>query len=341
MRAQRPIVSAPGGDMKGTTLSGRLRRSLAVGTIAAACCSASAAAPVRAVEFYHRAFEHYFLSSASNEIAVLDSGAIAGWWRTSQRFYVDDAAGPGLVPVCRFFTAKFAAKASHFFTANAAECDALRLGGDWTYEGIAFYARPTEANGQCAAGTLPLLRLYNNGRKGAPNHAFTVDATKRDTLVAAGFVPEGTAFCVPVSADDAAARTMQLAGSSWEMPWAQPPYLPGFTSTFDTALWKDNGRLDEVDVRSLPAAIRHTTPGIWYGHAGFDPIAGGYVMVGSSGFTSGWGEGYLFDAVSGPKQSVCNSWIDWNLDTDFFGVRAHPFQPYLWSGCVTTEMIRK
>ena len=59
---------------------------------------------VRAVEYYHQAFEHYFVTANPAEIAALDSGVFQGWWRTGQRYRVDDAPGADLVPVCRFFT---------------------------------------------------------------------------------------------------------------------------------------------------------------------------------------------------------------------------------------------
>jgi serine protease len=101
----------------------------------------AAAEVVRAVEYYHQAFEHYFVTANPAEIAALDSGAVSGWWRTGQRYRVDDAPAEGLVPVCRFYTAAYAGKASHFFTASATECEHVKTMPDWTYGGTAFQPR--------------------------------------------------------------------------------------------------------------------------------------------------------------------------------------------------------
>ena len=93
---------------------------------------------VRAVEYYHQAFEHYFVTSNPAEIAALDSGVFSGWWRTGQRYRVETSPADGLAPVCRFFTSAYAGKASHFFTASAAECAHVKTMSDWTYEGVRF-----------------------------------------------------------------------------------------------------------------------------------------------------------------------------------------------------------
>ena len=112
----------------------------------------AAAEVVRAVEYYHQAFEHYFVTANPAEIAALDSGAFSGWWRTGQRYQVDTASADGLVPVCRFYTSAYAGKASHFFTASESECAHVRNMPDWTYEGVAFYARLPDAQGNCRRG---------------------------------------------------------------------------------------------------------------------------------------------------------------------------------------------
>jgi hypothetical protein len=115
---------------------------------------------VTAVEYYHQAFEHYFVTSNPAEIAALDTGMFQGWWRTGQRYRVDDAPAAGLEPVCRFYTAEFAGKASHFFTASAAECEYLKASPHWSYEGVAFYGRVPDAQDNCGAGTAAINRLW-------------------------------------------------------------------------------------------------------------------------------------------------------------------------------------
>jgi len=41
----------------------------------------------------------------------------------------------------------------------------------WEFENIAFYIELADANGSCAAGTIPLYRLYNDGMDGGPTTA--------------------------------------------------------------------------------------------------------------------------------------------------------------------------
>jgi hypothetical protein len=50
---------------------------------------------------------------------------------------------------------------------------------------------PTDANGNCPAGTAPLFRVYNNGMGGAPNHRLTGDIITRDLMITLGWSPEG------------------------------------------------------------------------------------------------------------------------------------------------------
>jgi Repeat of unknown function (DUF5648) len=121
-------------------------RTVVVSLAAFGLALASASAEtVSAVEYFHKDFEHYFVTSNPQEIALLDGGVFKGWWRTGQRYRVDDSPAPGLVPVCRFFTAEYAGKASHFYTASAAECEHVKNMPDWTYEGIAAGQRGTRS----------------------------------------------------------------------------------------------------------------------------------------------------------------------------------------------------
>ena len=157
---------------------------------------------------------HYFMTSFPEEAASIDAGGSGpGWQRTGRTFRawnVQSNAPPGAVPVCRFYARQ---PNSHFYTANAAECQGLKdinptndasLG--WSSEGIAFYAL-TPVDGACAAGTYPVYRSYNN--------RFNLDSTKNDgnhritpsfvdyqrSIRFFGFADEGVAFCTPASAD--------------------------------------------------------------------------------------------------------------------------------------------
>jgi hypothetical protein len=77
---------------------------------------------------------------------------------------------------------------------------ALRLQGI-----VSFISTPLPAgDGSCAAGTVPVYRMGNQGMGGAPDHRFTTDANVRAQIIAAGWVAEGNAlgveFCSPTPA---------------------------------------------------------------------------------------------------------------------------------------------
>ena len=154
------------------------------------------------VEYFHAGFGHYFVTNLATEIAALDGGQFAGWSRTGRQFNAY-ASGNGIVlPVCRFFTVAFAPKSSHFYTPFAPECDGLKAGRDWQYEGEAFFVNLPDGNGVCAGTENPVYRLYNDGQNGAPNHRYATDPAVRAEMLAKGWVSEGLGplgviFCVP------------------------------------------------------------------------------------------------------------------------------------------------
>ena len=169
----------------------------------------SATTPV--VEYYAAATHHYFTSAGPADIALLDPGT-QGWQRTSQEFdaWLNASDAPvGAMPVCRFYAA---GPNSHFYTADASECAGLKsmeqqgraqaaaqgqpfLG--WQFEQIAFYAL-VPVNGQCAADTWPVYRVYNQRYQyNDSNHRFTADPQMRAAALAEGWADEGVAFCTP------------------------------------------------------------------------------------------------------------------------------------------------
>jgi hypothetical protein len=154
------------------------------------------------VEYYHASFGHYFITAASSEISALDAGAFAGWARTGQTFKVFPLNAGGASNVCRFFSTSFAPKSSHFYTPFASECNTVKQNRDWQFEGEVLAMKAPDVSGNCPAGTVPLYRLYNNGRGGAPNHRYTTSTTIRGQMVSQGFIPEGYGVlgvigCVP------------------------------------------------------------------------------------------------------------------------------------------------
>ena len=147
-----------------------------------------------AVEFLNAHTGHYVLLRDPQEIAAVEAGAAGpGWKRTGFGFTVKD---PGTAVVegnaCRFYAP---AINTHFHTANADECAALRANGfGWIFEKFDFAALPA-AGGVCQEG-VPVWRLYNNGHsRGDPNHRYTPFADVRDEMVSKGWMVETVAFC--------------------------------------------------------------------------------------------------------------------------------------------------
>jgi DNA-binding beta-propeller fold protein YncE len=146
-----------------------------------------------ATGFRHDAFDHYFVTADPVESRLIDDGRYGSDWGASEdlfRVWTEPVAGS--VPVCRFFSARFAPRSSHVYTPYAGECEALKRGGEWQYEGIAFHIALPVAPGACPAGTEPLYRLYNEGRGGAPNHRYTASSQTVAAMTANGWSAEGT-----------------------------------------------------------------------------------------------------------------------------------------------------
>jgi len=146
---------------------------------------------VAAVEYYHAAFDHYFITSIADEIGKLDTGVFVGWQRTGKQFNVYRAAAGDLNAVCRFFSTAFDPKSSHFYTPDATECTTVKANKNWQFEAEVFYTRSPGLDGTCPAGTNPVYRLYNDGQGAAPNHRYTTDVATRAQMLLDGWMPEG------------------------------------------------------------------------------------------------------------------------------------------------------
>jgi hypothetical protein len=127
------------------------------------------------------------------EMLAIDSGAAGpGWRKNGHTFATVDATNPALVDVCRFYAPSLN---SHFITANATECAALKAnGGPWIFEKVAFKVYPATH----AACPDPVYRLRNDNHvaQNTSVHRFTWDPYVRSRLLVAGWVEEGIAFCV-------------------------------------------------------------------------------------------------------------------------------------------------
>jgi probable HAF family extracellular repeat protein len=160
------------------------------------------AGPV-AVEYRHAAHGHYFVTASDDEIAALDRRAFAGWSRTGEAFAVLPLDAPGADNVCRFWSGEtYGAVSLHFYTPVAGECAIVRGNAAWRFEGEVFALARPDATGNCAAGTLPLYRLYTS-LGGVPYHRYTTRLAIRAEMMRQGFVPEGSGIgvigCVPAA----------------------------------------------------------------------------------------------------------------------------------------------
>src|SRR5258706_1348803 len=145
-------------------------------------------------EYVNDRTNHYFLVADEGEKAYLDAGGAGGGWRpTGHQFgaYVPGAANGQ--DVCRFYAA---GPNTHFFTASAAECNALRANGlGWAFEGIPFKVY-TPVNGACSGGGPEVHRLYNNRFQfNDTNHRYVAEAALRDDMVRQGWTDESVVFC--------------------------------------------------------------------------------------------------------------------------------------------------
>ncbi len=164
--------------------------------------------PSEAYQYWHAGFDHYFFTVNDEEKLAIETGQFVGWERIAPynstasafRFGMFSDSSDERTPVCRFFTERFAPRSSHFYAIGQDECDLVRSNADWNLEGVVGYVYPTAADGSCTRG-VPLYRLYNRGRSGAPNHRYTIDRLARAEMIRKGWQPEGTGAgvvaCVP------------------------------------------------------------------------------------------------------------------------------------------------
>jgi hypothetical protein len=153
------------------------------------------------VEFRHAGLDHYFITANPAEIAALDAHVFAGWARTGESFMAYASAGPALSPVCRFYLPPGAGD-SHFYSALPTECAVTQSSNPaFVYESThEFYIGvPDLATGGCAAGTVPVYRLWNH--RVDTNHRFTTSLAIRAQMLAQGSIAEGAgigvAMCAP------------------------------------------------------------------------------------------------------------------------------------------------
>jgi len=161
-------------------------------SIAVSGTGTTTATTIDIIEYYHEAFDHYFITGIPDEISKLDAGVFQGWARTGLKFKGYPVGTANASDVCRFFSTAFDPKSSHFYTPFATECqEVLDRFKEWSLEGLVFSIPVPALDGTCAAGTVPVYRLYNDGQGGAPNHRYTTDLAVRAQMIEKGWIPEG------------------------------------------------------------------------------------------------------------------------------------------------------
>ena len=148
-----------------------------------------------AIEYYHQAFDHYFITAIADEITKLDNGTFVGWARTGKSFKVYPVTtATGLNTVCRFFSTAFGPKSSHFYTTYPEpECTMVKSNPNWQFEAetcSSFRRRPSTATARSTRSRS--TAMYNNGQGAAPNHRYTTDLAVRARCSRWAGLPEGT-----------------------------------------------------------------------------------------------------------------------------------------------------
>jgi hypothetical protein len=189
---------------KTATLS--IATSVGTAQIALSGTAIAPAAPVAStvVEYYHAAYEHYFITIGADEIAALDGGVFGGWARTGVAFKAHASAQPGFVPICRFYLPPGYGD-THFYSASPAECTVVQQQNPaFALESTAamFLATPDPVSGACPAQTDPVYRVWNRRPGDTNNPRYTASRAVRDAMVAQGYVAEGSGpdvvtFCAP------------------------------------------------------------------------------------------------------------------------------------------------
>ena len=156
---------------------------------------------VNRTDFPNQPGGQYFYTSRAEDKTLLDS--IPVWQRTGKGF-----KSGGYVSACRFYGGKNGGPNTHFYTADAKECDDLKKIDFLDYEGSSFTVNiplpgtPVDGIKPCPIDSKPLFRLYNNasesGGRFVSNHRYTTDRADVAAFAAKGWRDEGQVMCVPI-----------------------------------------------------------------------------------------------------------------------------------------------
>jgi serine protease len=146
--------------------------------------------PISVVEYYNANLDHYFITWADAEIALLDAGTtLKGWTRTQRTFKAFTSANAGTTALCRIYIPPGKGD-GHYFGRDQVECDGtIGKNPDFVLESPNFFYLHPASAGACAIGTVPVYRVFSN--RVDANHRYTTDRAVRDAMVAKGWLAEG------------------------------------------------------------------------------------------------------------------------------------------------------
>jgi hypothetical protein len=144
-------------------------------------------------EFFNTGLNHYFLTANAIEAQSIDAGGSGpGWTRTGNVF-----KSGGSNAVCRFYGVQTAGGPNgHFYTADPAECDQVKVDPGWHFESLDFAITPPLAGGVCPQGLVNVYRAYNKRfAEHDSNHRITTNFNAYQQQIAAGWQGEGVVMC--------------------------------------------------------------------------------------------------------------------------------------------------
>lgn len=156
---------------------------------------------VNKLDFPRQPGGQFFYAVLASDKALLD--AVPAWQRTGKAF-----KSGGYVSACRFYGGMNGGPNTHFYSADAKECAALKAIPALLYEGQTFAVNmPTPGSSvygtkRCPLASKPLFRIYNNasapGSNYVSNHRYVTDRADVSAAQAQGWVDEGQVMCVPL-----------------------------------------------------------------------------------------------------------------------------------------------
>jgi hypothetical protein len=169
---------------------------------------AGAGAFMTVYEFFAPTLNHYFRTANVDEANALKNNPELGWNATGGDFraYSRTDRPSTAQPVCRFYGSISPGPNSHFYTAEAAECDQLKAlqattpasQPRWNYEEIAF-SIDVPVDGACpASAPVEVYRAYNErALQNDSNHRYTTVFSTYQQMIAEGWRGEGIVMCAP------------------------------------------------------------------------------------------------------------------------------------------------